>query len=105
AEIVGEQKHLNLKLSEDVSFLNKGAIQYTLTHIPAGSKVIIDGTDSRYIDRDVLEVIENFQQHAHTKNIDVELVNIRRYYTVPKLNTLRINPSELYEGMKKQTIN
>jgi MFS superfamily sulfate permease-like transporter len=84
----GEQKVLKLKLAEEVSFLNKGAIQYTLTHIPAGARVIIDGTNSRYIDRDVLEVVENFHAHAHTKKIDVELVGIKPKYEVPRLKEL-----------------
>lgn len=91
----GKQKTLRLKLSEEVSFLNKGAIQYTLTHIPKGAKVIIDGSNSKYIDRDVLEIIENFHEHAHTNNIDVELVNIHPQYTLPKLQDLIINPDNL----------
>ncbi len=91
----GAQKILRLKLSEEVSFLNKGAIQYTLTHIPAGAKVIIDGSNSKYIDRDVLEIIENFHEHAHTKKITVELINIHPKYELPKLSDLILNPEEL----------
>jgi len=93
----GKQKTLRLKLSEEVSFLNKGAIQYTLTHIPNGAKVIIDGSNSKYIDRDVLEIIENFHEHAHTKNISVELVNIHPQYTLPKLQDLIIDQEFLEE--------
>lgn len=91
----GKQKTLHLKLSEEVSFLNKGAIQYTLTHIPEGAKVIIDGTNSQFIDRDVLEIIENFHSHAHTKHIDVELVNIRPKYELPKLPSMVLLKEEL----------
>lgn len=94
----GRQKVLKLKLAEEVSFLNKGAIQYTLTHIPNGARVIIDGTNSRYIDRDVLEVIENFHAHAHTNKIDVELIGIKPRYEVPKLKELVVNTEEIQQN-------
>ncbi len=93
----GQQKVLKMKLAEEVSFLNKGAISYTLTHIPKGSKVIIDGSNSRFIDRDVLEIIENFHAHAHTKNIDVELYNIKDSYKTGKLKDQIIDPNEMHE--------
>lgn len=92
------QKVLRIKLSEEVSFLNKGAIQYTLTHIPAGVHVIIDGTNSKYIDPDALEIIDNFRQHAHTKNIEVDLVNIHKVYKLPKLQELVVNHDDLHHG-------
>lgn len=105
----GHQKTLRLKLSEEVSFLNKGAIQYTLTHIPEGAKVIIDGSNSRYIDRDVLEIIENFHEHAHTKHISVELINIHPKYELPKLKDLILNPDEIQPNtqseLKEEIIN
>ncbi|WP_051291202.1 SulP family inorganic anion transporter [Pedobacter glucosidilyticus] len=93
----GKQKTLRLKLSEEVSFLNKGAILYTLTHIPKGAKVVIDGTNSKYIDRDVLEIIENFHEHAYAKQIDVELVNIHPKYELPKLQDLIIQADDIAE--------
>ncbi len=93
----GSQKVLKMKLAEEVSFLNKGAISYTLTHIPKGSKVIIDGSNSRFIDRDVLEIIENFHAHAHTKNIDVELYNIKENYSTGKLKDQIFSPEEMHE--------
>jgi MFS superfamily sulfate permease-like transporter len=94
-EKVGKQKTLRLKLSEEVSFLNKGAIQYTLTHIPKDAKVIIDATHSKYIDRDVLEIIENFHEHAHARGIEVELVNIHPKYELPKLQELFVHADTL----------
>ncbi len=84
----GDQRILKLRLAEEVSFLNKAAIQYTLTHLPSQSKIIIDGSNSRYIDPDVLEIIHNFQQNAFTRKIEVELVSIQIRYDVPKLKDL-----------------
>ncbi len=86
---------IRIKLAQEVSFLNKGAIQYTLTHIPANKKVIIDGTKSLFIDKDVLDTIHDFNTHAHTKDIQVDLLNIKSKYELPKLKELSLKPEEI----------
>ncbi|MXV14187.1 SulP family inorganic anion transporter [Hufsiella ginkgonis] len=85
---ITEEGSITIRLAEEVSFLNKAAIQYTLTHLPKESTVIIDGTNSRYIDRDVLEIIHNFKHNAYTNAIIVQLVNIRDHYDVPALREM-----------------
>ncbi|HET8828658.1 MAG TPA: SulP family inorganic anion transporter [Pelobium sp.] len=85
---------ITIKLAQEVSFLNKGTIQYTLTNIPRNKTVIIDGTDSLFIDKDVLTTIFDFHEHAHTKGIKVELVNIHQNYELPKLKELIIKPEK-----------
>lgn len=82
----GDKKNIRIKLAEEVSFLNKAAIQVVLNKIPKETNVIIDGTNSRYIDPDVLETIFNYKHNAYTKGIIVILENIKTQYTVPKLN-------------------
>ena len=70
-------KVITLILSEEVTFLNKGSIGLTLDHLPANSKVIIDGSKSMNIDYDVLEIIQDFILHsAPLKNITVETKGI-----------------------------
>ena len=81
----GNQKNLRIKLAEEVSFLNKAAIQVVLNNIPKETNVIIDGSNSRYIDPDVLETIFNFRHYAYTKGIVVTLEDIKEHYRVPKL--------------------
>ncbi len=83
----GDKKNIRIKLAEEVSFLNKAAIQVLLTGIPKETNVIIDGSNSRFIDPDVLETIFNYKHNAYTKGIIVTLENIKSYYAVPKLNT------------------
>ena len=82
----GDKKVIHMKLAEQVTFLNKAAIQYALIRLSPDTKIIIDGTDSRFIDHDVLEVIHNFQENAYTKGIEVELLNIKRLYHIPQIN-------------------
>jgi SulP family sulfate permease len=91
----GDKKLIRINLAEEVSFLNKAAIQYTFTHLPKASTIIIDGKNSRFIDYDVLEIIHNFKQNAHTKGITVKLENIRDTYEVPQLKDLLHEPTNL----------
>jgi SulP family sulfate permease len=88
-----DNKEIHIKLAEEVSFLNKAAIQITLTSMPAGSNVTIDGSTSRYIDPDVLEIIHNFKHNAYTKGIIVLLKDIKEEYDVPRLKELMYNPN------------
>lgn len=67
-----------MRLSEEVTFLNKARIQEKLDNLPDGSKIIIDGSKSVHIDYDVLEIIQDFKDHgALQKNITVETIGIK----------------------------
>lgn len=82
------QKHkegdtINIRLSEEVSFLNKAAIRETLDHMPAKSKVVIDASNTQYIDYDILELIKEFKEiKAPLKNIDLSLVGFKEVYKI-----------------------
>lgn len=68
---------ITIELDEDVSFLNKGSIAFTLDDLPENATVIIDGSKSHNIDPDVLEIIHNFKETAEVKkNIKVGLLDI-----------------------------
>jgi len=68
---------IRIVLSEEVSFLNKDALIKALEDIPEGKHVIIDGSKSKVIDYDVLEVIENFKINAGSRNIEVDTIKIK----------------------------
>lgn len=60
------EKHLNeevmhIELATQVSFLSLGVIDKTLSELPNGSQVLIDATDTEYIDPDVLTMIREFR--------------------------------------------
>ncbi|MEY3539773.1 MAG: hypothetical protein RL188_1190 [Bacteroidota bacterium] len=67
---------ITMKLSEHVTFINKGSIAKKLADIQNDSKVTIDASQSHYIDVDVLEIIYDFETAAQLKNIEVTLVNM-----------------------------
>lgn len=74
---------IKIRLSEEVSFLNKAAIRQTLDHIPENSKVIIDASHSDYIDFDVLELIKEFRDiKAPLKNITCKLEGFQEKYQI-----------------------
>lgn len=72
------QDLITIRLSEEVTFLNKASIQLSLEKLPSNSKVLIDGTNSVAIDYDVLEIINEFKRiTAPQKNIQLETKGIK----------------------------
>jgi carbonic anhydrase len=72
---------VTIRLSEEVSFLNKASIKQTLADIPQNSKVIIDASNSTYIDYDVMEIIRDFiDVQAKEKNILATLKGFKTFY-------------------------
>ncbi len=66
-------------LSNEVNFFNKGAISKMLSEIPENSILELDGTNSKYIDYDVKEILQEFQEHAaEVKNIKVITRGIKK---------------------------
>ncbi|MET3112407.1 MFS superfamily sulfate permease-like transporter [Pedobacter sp. CG_S7] len=87
----GSKKDLRINLAEEVSFLNKAAIQGILRKIPKETNVLIDATNSKYIDPDVLEAIFNYKHNAYSKGVIVTLKNVQKQYTVSKLSDELVN--------------
>lgn len=80
-EELGEADEITIKLSEEVSFLNKAAIKKTLKNITPNSKVIIDARNTAYITVDVVELIQDFTNvRAKEDNITVELLGFKTSY-------------------------
>jgi MFS superfamily sulfate permease-like transporter len=71
--VINDKNKFLLRLRKDVSFLNKPVIKRKLEDIPKNSSVLIDASRADYIDKDVIEVIEDFMKQAALKGITVEL--------------------------------
>ena len=63
---------IRIEFSESVSFLNKASIQRTLSTLPDGASVVLDARNSLRIHPDVVEIVEEFQVNAATRDISVE---------------------------------
>ncbi|MCB9591534.1 MAG: SulP family inorganic anion transporter [Sandaracinaceae bacterium] len=77
-ESSGEREHptIVIQLSENLSFLNRAGVNRVLHELPDGASVILDGSLMHHIHTDVLELIHEFADTAHTRDIDVVLVDI-----------------------------
>jgi MFS superfamily sulfate permease-like transporter len=71
--VVNDENNYLFRLRKDVSFLNKPIIKNKLEKVPEDSYVIIDARRADFIDRDIVEVIDDFRKHAPLKNIKVEV--------------------------------
>jgi MFS superfamily sulfate permease-like transporter len=68
-------KHqIKMSLSEDVTFLNKGAIIKELAEIPDDTYLTLDMSKCFSIDYDVREAIEDFVISSNDRNINVKLI-------------------------------
>ena len=78
-----EGEIITIKLAQEVSFLNKAAIKQTLHHLPSGSKVVIDASETFYIDYDVLKIISDFIGNtAIDKKINITLQGFKSDYKI-----------------------
>lgn len=71
----GREVH-HMVMSEQVSFFNKAGIIEALEKVPANAKVVIDCTQSKVIDFDVKEVLNNYAMHAKLKDIQVDILGL-----------------------------
>ena len=71
--VVNDENRYLVRLRKDVSFLNKPIVKQKLEEVPANSFILIDATRADFIDKDIIEEINNFLKHAHLKNIKVEI--------------------------------
>jgi MFS superfamily sulfate permease-like transporter len=71
-----------IRLAMNVSFINKKKLKDVLEKIPERSAVQIDGSQSIYIDYDILEVINEFRAKARHREIELTLVKIPEVKTI-----------------------
>ncbi len=69
-------KHkIKMTLAEEVTFFNKGPILKELDSLPRDSYLELDVRKTRYLDHDVVEILEDFAVKAKDRNIDIKIVS------------------------------
>ncbi|MBC7861907.1 MAG: SulP family inorganic anion transporter [Bacteroidia bacterium] len=75
-DTIDGRKHYFIRLSQYVTFVNKGKFIEFFRKVEPESRVEIDGGRSAFIDRDVLEAITEFKYSGKLRKIDVILEGI-----------------------------
>lgn len=71
-------KHrIKMTFAEEVTFFNKGAILKELDSLPIDTYLELDVTKTRYLDNDIIEILEDFAFKAKERHIDIKLISER----------------------------
>ena len=73
----GGKDKVKMTLAEEVTFFNKGAILKELDNLPKNTFLEINVLNTRYLDNDIIEILEDFRFKAKERNIDIKLVSKR----------------------------
>lgn len=68
---VSEGGNMLIRLRKDVSFFIKPILKDRLEKIPPNTHVIIDVNQAEFLDKDVIDTINEYIEHAHLKKIQV----------------------------------
>ena len=68
---------IKMTLAEEVTFFNKGAILKELDSLPLESYLELDVRKTRYLDNDIIEILEDFSEKARHRKININLISER----------------------------
>ncbi|WP_417800318.1 SulP family inorganic anion transporter [Tenacibaculum sp.] len=68
---------IKMTLAEEVTFFNKGAILKELDSLPEDTHLELDVRKTRYLDNDIIEILEDFAFKAKERNINIKLISER----------------------------
>ena len=91
-----EKAKLKMTLAEEVTFLNKGAILNQLDKLPNDSYLELDIQKTRYLDYDIVEILEDFSEKARNRNIDIKIISERGIIENPEsiIRFFELRPKE-----------
>lgn len=96
---------IRIHLSEEVSFLNKASIKLTLDHLPENSTVLIDASETHYIDFDVLELIKEFRDvKAPERNITCVLAGFKEKYKITNTHNVQVESLPFIKPERKPEV-
>ncbi|NER10124.1 Sulfate permease, MFS superfamily [Muriicola jejuensis] len=66
---------IKMTFAEEVTFFNKGAILKELEGLPKDTYLELDVRNTRYLDNDIIEILEDFSYKAKERNIHITLIS------------------------------
>ncbi len=76
-EVDNKNHNVKMTLAEEVTFFNKGAILKELDRLPEETFLTLDVTNTRYLDNDIIEILEDFSLKAKERSINIKLISER----------------------------
>lgn len=70
----GADNKVKMTLAEEVTFFNKGAILKELDQLSENSYLELDVTKTKYLDNDIVEILDDFAFKAKERNITIKLL-------------------------------
>lgn len=85
---------IKMTLAEEVTFFNKGAILKELDSLPPKTQLELDVRSTRYLDNDIVEILEDFSEKARNRKIDIKLISNRGIVDNPEsyIEFFRLRP-------------
>lgn len=97
-----DDNKIKMTLAEQVTFFHKGAILKELDNLPENSHLELDVRKTRYLDNDIIEILDDFSYKAKIRNITIKLISERGTVVNPPsyLEFFRLTPKkELYKTL------
>ena len=79
-----EQEQTIIKLAEEVTFINKDAILNELEKLLPGKSVCIDLQKSKFIDHDIIELLNDFLANSSELKLNVTIISNNGTYKNPQ---------------------
>ncbi|MDY8138771.1 SulP family inorganic anion transporter [Aquimarina sp. 2201CG5-10] len=76
-DVSNGKRRVKMTLAEEVTFFNKGAILKELDSLEEDTYLTLDVRKTRFLDYDIVEILEDFSEKAKNKNIDINLISER----------------------------
>lgn len=97
---------LRIEFANQVSFLNRAALEQALDSVPTDGHVVLDARNTDYIDPDILDLIEDFRrQTAVARNLKVSLVGFKdRYVMADEIQYVDVTTREVQAQLTPQRV-
>ncbi len=106
-----EEKHpvadvLRLKFAQQVTFLNRAPLLATLKAIPDDSQIILDASETDYLDQDIAQVLRTFrEEEAPLRNIQVNIIGVRdKYYLQDHMEYINVLTEETQKQLTPDSV-
>ena len=83
-EMENGKEVVKMELAEEVTFINKAPISFELDSLPKEAELEIDLTKTKYLDNDIVEIINDFLENSEEKNISTRFITNKGTQENPK---------------------